>query len=569
MVALGLLVTCPSAIAKTATPPPSEVTERVVTNHIDDLTQFLRRGGPANGTVNCGPVCTDLWLQEHRPIAGQPSSTSLHAELATLRRKTGVLPGLKSLPRALPRVAGAAGLMYAAWEIGNFIGGKVYAEFQSGTWQLGDPFEQNRWYEDQGAKPVYAGEHIVQINGQDYYAPDDGYLITYAGGPFGQTGLNILNGSIQLPKECANNTASIPPPSLSTTIITDTGGGQGVCNGHTVDQSYSLWSGFAYVPAKITTDTTPIVGASSTSMVPPAEADVRTAAANELQTNPQQYGNVIRWLDARTGGDSSNPLVTRVNVPDCVGLEYAECAGLLEDLDLVPSPTTLTPAQADLQKPAGAVVQTVPAPGTELDSGTTVTVKRNPSTLPVLVPEPGAQETYQEYLARLQALGLVGNVITLSDTSLDPTKGPGVVVSVVPSPGSRVVPGNTVAVKVNPETAPDPVEGVDWQAPPVPDIDLSPLGEHTPTDRFPFAVPSWVLGAIGGWSGSGSCPSFDFGFPGWEQYSGHETKVTLDMCTLQPGVDVIRPVFAFAGLLLCMWFFMGAAMGFGGGGNEP
>jgi hypothetical protein len=112
-----------------------------------------------------------------------------------------------------------------------------------------------------------------------------------------------------------------------------------------------------------------------------------------------------------------------------------------------------------------------------------------------------------------------------------------------------------------PNSAPDPLghPGPDS----IPAVDFGPLSVDSGCTKFPFGVPCWVLGALGGWSGAGSCPSFEFPMP---NMAGGD--VPVDFCTLQPMVDVVRPVVAIGSLIGLAWLFMGAAMGFGAASTE-
>lgn len=491
-------------------------------------------------------------------MPNQPSSASMHAELAQLRRKTGVLRGVKNLAR--PTFAGLA--VTGAWSLGYALGTAIYAEVNPQTVATNTTHYRAFRYE-----PVYGGEQFT-VDGQTYTYPDDGWVVGYntAAAPA---------SSFTFPQI---TTVSPPGCGQETTIASFSGGSAGflvnrlISSGTTysycpsmdamADISSATYIKHAYVPAKLTATTTPIPGAAVGDTLPPNHSSVRTALQNELQTNPSQYGNTIRWLDAVTGGTSANPLV--VDVPSCVGLQYAECADLLTELELVPVQTTLTLPEADLTKPAGAVVQTDPDAGSEAMPGTEVEVQVNPDPMPLVIPAPNAGETAAAYLARLQALGLVGSVTELTQETASPWYGPDAVVSVAPVPGTRVEPGTTVTVVKNPATAanPGPTAPGGVSGPGIPAINLEPLRKASATDRFPFGVPAWVLGAMGGWGGAGNCPAWDFEFPYWDQ------AVTLDMCVLQPGVDVVRPVVGFGAFVLCMWFFMGAALGFGGGRSD-
>ncbi len=99
--------------------------------------------------------------------------------------------------------------------------------------------------------------------------------------------------------------------------------------------------------------------------------------------------------------------------------------------------------------------------------------------------------------------------------------------------------------------------------PDVPAINFSPLQATSPCTTFPFGVPCWVVGALGGFGGSSNCPSWHLPLTG---FGGGD--VPLDLCVMQPAVDIFRGLLLIACTLGLGWLFMGAAMGFGGKGGD-
>jgi len=100
-------------------------------------------------------------------------------------------------------------------------------------------------------------------------------------------------------------------------------------------------------------------------------------------------------------------------------------------------------------------------------------------------------------------------------------------------------------------------------SPTVPAVDFSPLADLPIGEKFPFAVPAWVAGALGGLGGETGCPGTGH-TPSAGNIGG--ASIPLPWCELQPMIDVVRPVFLYASLLGLAWLFAGAAMGFGGSG---
>jgi hypothetical protein len=53
--------------------------EPVVQENMPLVTQHAARGGAVTiPGVECGTRCADWWVQEHRPLPGQPTSEQLH-----------------------------------------------------------------------------------------------------------------------------------------------------------------------------------------------------------------------------------------------------------------------------------------------------------------------------------------------------------------------------------------------------------------------------------------------------------------------------------------------------------
>ena len=83
--------------------------------NIPVIADHAARGGAVTVPgVDCGSRCADFWVEEHRPIPNQPSSTQLHRELRSLRIRARVLPAL--------RVAGTIGLAVGTFDVGWKIG---------------------------------------------------------------------------------------------------------------------------------------------------------------------------------------------------------------------------------------------------------------------------------------------------------------------------------------------------------------------------------------------------------------------------------------------------------------
>lgn len=198
--------------------------------------------------------------------------------------------------------------------------------------------------------------------------------------------------------------------------------------------------------------------------------------------------------------------------------------------------------------------------------------------LKLSIPAPLAHETYDAYAARLRTAGFTGTITTqhVTDAQVDRTRAPGEAVGTDPATGSQVAAETALVILTNPAVMPasssgtgtstsstgdDQVDDGNPAGSTAPAVDFSPLQNTGLGDRFPFAVPGWVAGALGGWSGSGSCPTLHMPMPHMFVSSG---VWDIDGCSIQPMVDVVRPVFLVGSLLGLAWLFAGAAMGFGG-----
>lgn len=150
------------------------------------------------------------------------------------------------------------------------------------------------------------------------------------------------------------------------------------------------------------------------------------------------------------------------------------------------------------------------------------------------LPEPGVNETYSEYLVRLQAGGWVGTSTVTVLEDADTALGPHAVVRVRydtgsgtetvqrpwPSPAPEL-PANDTAIRliVNPPTAPvvipDPITGEDCDCPPV---DFGPL-EVGASSKFPFGGFTWLHGFVDDTmtTAGGEMPSWTFTKPNSEE----------------------------------------------------
>lgn len=274
---------------------------------------------------------------------------------------------------------------------------------------------------------------------------------------------------------------------------------------------------------------------------------------------------------------NSSPAVGVAVIPSCTGMQVAVCTDLWQGAGFTGAVTTtvVQPEQADLTKPAGAILTQSPVPGVEVDLSSGLTVATNPDAehMPVLVPNPGAHETYAQYIARLQAAGLLGHVVPLADSAADPAYGPDEVVRTNPRPGTRVQPGTEVTVVANPTTAADAgtgtgdggILGPPWSGScdvNVNAIDLGPLRSIPLGNVFPFGIVTWLLAIFGGWEMAATPPAWTV------HLFGSSGAMRLSTEALQPLVSHLRPVFLCLALVGFTWFLASLTLGRGTGGDE-
>jgi hypothetical protein len=128
---LAALLAC--ALMATYAMPAAAGVERmtgVEFERLEELTQWVYRNGATDAAPDCGAVCTDLWLAEHRPIPNQAASSELWGELTTLEEVGVAEEGVGLLPDiavAMPfgPYLSAIFLGGAAFEVGWKIGGQI------------------------------------------------------------------------------------------------------------------------------------------------------------------------------------------------------------------------------------------------------------------------------------------------------------------------------------------------------------------------------------------------------------------------------------------------------------
>jgi hypothetical protein len=200
-------------------------------------------------------------------------------------------------------------------------------------------------------------------------------------------------------------------------------------------------------------------------------------------------------------------------MPTCIGATVAVCSSLLDALGATGARTYVpeTTPGADITKPAGAIVTQQTAIGATVPLTQPLTFTRNPDagSMPIELLKPGRNESYADYITRLQTAGWVGTVtyVDLTDTTMDTDVGPQAVSRIrlttagtgalelptypwpygpphptplpsplpTPAPPPRILPSTPLTIVRNPVTAPTPV------APPSPGATPQPIPPGAPS----------------------------------------------------------------------------------------
>lgn len=308
-------------------------------------------------------------------------------------------------------------------------------------------------------------------------------------------------------------------------------------------------------------------GASDSCQTSPDTSGWSAAAATGLKEHVEP--EVGQWVAAQIEGSGvADPYATTVDVPDCGAYLWGECAEKLEEAGLEPSRVKLDWETAVLTKPADAVLETEPAGGAIVETGSKVTVTTNPEEagMPFIIPAPESGETYDEYAARVTPT-LDPSRVTVGADFYDPSTGPDGVIRTVPESGTRANPATETEVDVhtNPSDAP-PATPMTWTAPPVSSIDLSPLSAVAiGCNDFPFGIFCWIGSGLTAWGPGGECPQLGVPFG---SSIGLDDELAFDTCLFEPAMEIVRPVLILLAAFSLAYFFAAAAMGLGGGGGD-
>ena len=343
----------------------------------------------------------------------------------------------------------------------------------------------------------------------------------------------------------------------------------------TIAQGY--WFEKAPITAIRPHSATPFPGVSKTvnsrAGSPGTLAEQKARVGSRVLENPADAA-FNEWLPAHDGVEGHSQLLsTTTTVPACVGDSYSACVAALEERDLKPQRIEKNWQTADITEPADDVLELDPAKATEVEKGSTVKVTTNPGEegMPVLVPSPGASETYSEYVAKLNP-ALSPHQHLLGELTYNPSYGPNAVTGTSPSAGTRVNPATSTSldVEVNPATAPNvSSNGGGWSPPAIDPVNLAPLsGLHVGCTSFPFGIFCWLKDGLTSWGPGGACPDLSLPFVSFGNSAGHFDGAELksSTCGFEPAMEIIRPMLVVLACISLAAMFAYAALGIGGGG---
>jgi len=532
-------------------------TETLTAQQLEDVLQWVERGHGADGggrTLTCGTVCSNVWLEEHRPMPNQPTSRALHAELSRLRVKTGLV---RLFTSSFAPIAAIAAAPFIIRQGRNMFGiSRADPTFNPDTmdWKLARATV--------GTTIQYGANH--PDGPFPYTYPENGFRVTYQNG----TGLEIITDP-----DCWNDPGEfVPSYPMGVEIASpeynncarplpyppwQDEGGLGVQKFAWVPGSDAIAADF---PVQSYDGRTP--DRTVISLPPPTRAEVEAGVKNQLDNNAEDYPVTEQFLCAQMAQGCEDPR-NILTMPDCTGMSYNACVTALQDAGFgVHHRETLSFADA-IPMPQGQahqVKRTVPAAGQAVASDTDIAVEANPAQedMPFLMPSLGGK-TQQEALDALAPFGVTApgfEVLPEGAPNLD--YGPDVVAGQQPAAGSRTQYGSPeVELQKNPTSAPVPGAGAGYTCglvPPPAAFDLSPVTDAELADKMPFAFAGFMANATSGLALGSERPNAEF-------YAFGETADLGFLANFDPVVTVFRTAVAFLLWLGAAWSLYGWTIG--------
>ncbi len=357
--------------------------------HLPQLAEWAYRNGATVRAPECGGVCTDLWLSEHRSMPNQAASDELWGELNALEESgtaeegIALAPDLGELAFAISPYSGAIALGAGAFTLGWHIGGKI--DKWLGISVPATPTEVSseplylQWYPQGSTAPFITYEDTMAM-------PFSGFAVTTAhfAGIVGQ----ISRGP---PTACEHT----GPSSFPDGFVVLRWWWNDCFTGYGLPDTPVTAVGLVAEPTTLVPGAVEDYDGQSSDATTEGLADPGTEVVERRLQEALESGGyplLNQWLDHELGGESSNPLcepvegATTIAVPSIMpgetAADYEECLdtlGLREHVEV-----TVPVEQAVLAQPAGGVVGVEPAEGTsvDLESEAQVTVRVNPDPLP-------------------------------------------------------------------------------------------------------------------------------------------------------------------------------------------
>lgn len=357
--------------------------------HLAELTEWAYRNGATVRAPDCGDVCSELWLSEHRPMPNQATSDELWGELNALEDTSateggiGLLPDLGTFARAISPYASEIALAPAAFELGWHIGGQIDKwlgiEVPAQPTEVATETLSLQWYPQGSTEPFLTSHEVVAM-------PFSGFAVMSQSlaGIVGQQSRGLTSG-------CERP----GPSSFPAGFLVLRWWWNDCWNGYFLPTSPVTAIGLVanpetLVPKPIQDYEGQTSEATTSGLADPGREVVERRLREALESG--RYPKLNTWIDHETGGTSHDPRcepvagARTIRVPSIMpgqkAVDYEEC---LDSLGLRNHVQVTVPvAEAVLAQPARGVVGVEPAEGTSvsLESETQITVKENPEPLP-------------------------------------------------------------------------------------------------------------------------------------------------------------------------------------------
>ena len=408
--ALAAALTLAVAPSAFASPEPLDDAHPSIAENLESIARYLARGGHTLTVPPQDDVARRLWLEEHEPLPALVHPPRRNEELARLRERTG----LRVSPHQLRSAAGRIVLRASAFTFGWLVGTTARNMLERETMPAVPSPTGEQWAgESYELHAVRKDEVVASIGGRYVVAPSDGYEIRIKRYPVNTSVWSSQKGQ----PACSPPEPVIIAPTLPAGGIwlrSPASTFSNACTSREIDPVTGWWKTYSYTtdmeaaflpanalaPEDFTGQPYDLHHNANTPDVPLDE--VVSRLRSELENRPDDYPEVIRWLDVR--------------LPSCGGLTYESCVVRLEAAGFTNvRRSDLGHDAADLDKPPNAVIDTSPASGSKTSPTDEIVVVTNPSEMPLLVPAPREDEDVDVYLGRLRDAGVSNADIVLQE----------------------------------------------------------------------------------------------------------------------------------------------------------